>query len=183
MAQNIIFISTQYIKDNTTINGNVDEDILKPIIIQSQDKYIEPILGTDLYNKLKTDIGAGTITGVYKTLLDEYVQKTLAHWSLYEALPFLNYKLTNKSVLTKDSENSTATGLEEIKYLRQGIRDTAEYFSQRVTNYLIANQSSFTEYNSNSDLDDIRPNSTSYFSGLYLGGGSNDCNWGTDLPI
>ena len=33
MAQNIIFISTQYIKDNTSINGNVDEDILKPHII------------------------------------------------------------------------------------------------------------------------------------------------------
>ena len=116
MAQNILFISTQYIKDNTPVNGNVDEDIIKPHIVTAQRLYIEPICGTDLYNKLKNEVSAGTITGVYKTLLDEYIQPTLAHWSLYSALPFLNWKLTNKSVVTKDSENSTASGLDEIKY-------------------------------------------------------------------
>lgn len=164
-----IFITTQYLKDNTVINSNVDQELLQPYIEIAQDVRIEPILGTDLYNKLKSDIEGSTITGNYKILLDDYVQKCLAQWSLYEGLPFLEYKLTNKSVSKKSSDNSTPSDLDEIKYLRQGIRDIAEYFSQRISDYLCANQSLFPEYTSNSDSDDIHPNSTSYFSGLYLG--------------
>lgn len=178
----VLFITTQYLKDNTVINDNLDSELLEPFIVQSQDKYIEPILGTDLYNKLKSDITGSSVSGVYKTLLDEYVQKTLIHWALYEAMPFLNYKLTNKAVSKKDSDNSEPADLDEVKYLRQGIRDTAEYFSQRITDYLCANSTSFPEYTSNNDLDDIRPNSTSYFSGLYLGDGTGNCDWGVNEP-
>jgi ABC-type iron transport system FetAB ATPase subunit len=176
----ILFISTDYMKQNSVINDNVDDELIIPSIIKSQDLYIEPILGTDLMNRLKTDISgtSGQVAGLYKTLLDEYVQKTVREWATYEATINLNYKYTNKSVALKSSDNSTPSTIEEIIYLREQIRNTAEYYSQRITAYLCANSSLFPEYTSNNDSDDIRPNSSSYFNGLYLegNGGCGNCN-------
>jgi len=181
---NILFITTEYLKTNTAIDDNIDNSILTPYITQAQKIHIEPILGTVLYKKLQADITAGSVTGVYKTLLDDYIQNTLAYWTMYDSLPFLNYKVTNKSIVTKGSETSAAIGLDELRYLHANIRDNAEYLSQRITKYLVTNQSSFSEYRSNSEIDEIRPNSTSYFSGIYLGNGSNnDCNDGLGLGI
>jgi len=170
MAKDILFISTNYMKQNSVINDNVDDQYLIPNIVKAQDLYLEPILGTDLYQKLRSDITAGSVTGAYKTLVDNHVQKTVREWALYEATISLNYKYTNKSISLKSSDNSAPAENSEIVYLREQIRNTAEYYSERMTKYLCANESSFPEYRSNADSDDIRPNSASdnFFNGLSL---------------
>ena len=48
-----------------------------PAIILAQDKYIQQYLGTDLLEKLKSDISGSGVTGDYETLLDNYVRKAL----------------------------------------------------------------------------------------------------------
>lgn len=178
--ENIQFVSVQYIKDNTSMNNNVDADVVEPHIITVQATKIEQILGTKLYEKIQNDISGNTVSGNYQILLEKYIQPTLAHWVLYEVYPFLNYKLTNKSIVTKNSDNSEAIDLETLKYMRYSVRDTAEYFSQRISNYLLANQTLFPEYFLNSQIDEIRPKRTNYFSGLYLG---NDCDSICDFGV
>ena len=69
----VLFISEAKLKDSTAINLNVDPQILLPYVLQAQRIYIEPKLGTDLYQKLEAEITAGTLTGAYKTLVDEYI--------------------------------------------------------------------------------------------------------------
>ena len=69
-----LFIDNSYLLSNTALNGSVDQDLIRPILIMQQDKQILPFLGTDLYNKLKNDIIAGTVSGVYQTLLEDYIQ-------------------------------------------------------------------------------------------------------------
>ena len=182
MSNQILFVTSQYIRDNSVINDNVDSELITPWISKAQDKYIEPIMGTALMNRVKASITAGTVSGDTKILLDDHIQKTLREWVIYEALPFLNYKITNKAVSKKDSENSTASDLDEVSYLRGNVRDTAEYYSQRLTNYLKANTDIFPEYlNPGDDCDTIRPNNTSYFNGLYLPNMDNDCDFGIGL--
>lgn len=175
----IYFISPNYLRDNGVINANVDSRLLSPFIMRSQRIRIEPILGTDLMNRVKTSImvEGNNITGDTKTLLENYIKPCLREWVVYDALPFLNYKLTNKSVAKKSSDNSEPSDLDELKYLRNNIRDVAEFLSQRVTDFLRANPNKYPEYLSNSDIDDIYPNSTSYFSGLYLPGNIGYCDF------
>lgn len=185
MSNQILFVSVQYIRNNSVINDNVDSELIEPWIPISQDKYIEPILGTALMTRLKTAITAGSVTGNTKILLDDHVQKTLREWVIYESLPFLNFKLTNKAISKKDSDNSTPSDVSEIVYLRNNIRDTAEYYSQRLTNFLKSNVDIFPEYlNPGNDIDTIRPNNSSYFNGLYLEDNSrgDDCDF-NDLGI
>jgi len=190
MANNTtLFLSTQYLKDNTVINNNTDDELLEPFITMAQNKHIERILGTGLFNDIVTNIQGNTITGLNKTLLDSYIQPALLQWALWEALPFINYKLTNKSVSKKTSENSNPAELNELQYLRDSIRDTAEYMSQRVIDYLEeqSNNGNFALYtNPGTALDTIRPNSSSYFNGIYLPGNDNDCGTfglGIGIPL
>ena len=178
MTNNTLMISVDYLRDNTSINGNTDNEILEPYIITAHTMHIESILGTALFNDIVTNIQADTITGNNKTLLDDYIQPCLLQWSLYEALPFLNYKLNNKAVSTKSSDNSDPVDLNELQYLRRTVRDVAEYLSQRLTDYLKASPTLFPLYlNPGNTCDTIRPNSSSYFNGIFLHD-SYDCDEG-----
>ena len=161
----VLFISEETIKKSTTINGNVDVELLLPYIKVAQDIHIHQLLGTDLYNKLQDDIS--TISGAYKTLLDEYIQPTLIHYSLYECLPFLSYKIMNKDIVRKISETSQAASLEDIKYIRNIVLNTSEYYAQRLVDYIKNNTSSFPEYSTNSGAD-LSPTKQAYFSGMNL---------------
>ena len=42
-----LLISADTLKRNTTISQSVDEDLIHPVILISQDRYILPVLGTD----------------------------------------------------------------------------------------------------------------------------------------
>ena len=51
----VLFISEETIKNSTTINGNVDVEMLLPYIKVAQDIHVQQVLGTDLYDKLQVD--------------------------------------------------------------------------------------------------------------------------------
>lgn len=175
-------ISTEYLKKNSALDNNIDDDILNPYIYKAQEIHIHPILGTALYDKLKSDIQSSSVSGIYKTMLDNYVMPCLLEYAVYESLPFISLKLTNKSVSKRDSEYSQSAELSEVKWLRSTVLDMAEFQAQRLTNYLRENISLISEYqNPGSSIGSIRPNSSSYFGGIFFPG-NNDKGFGMDFP-
>ena len=54
----VLFISENYLKQNSVINDNVDMKILTPTIIWVQDNYIQKILGQDLFEEMQSQITA-----------------------------------------------------------------------------------------------------------------------------
>tara|TARA_R100001440_G_scaffold25794_3_gene41948 strand:- start:748 stop:1332 length:585 start_codon:yes stop_codon:yes gene_type:complete len=167
----VLFISEDTIKKSTTINGNVDAELLLPYIKVAQDIHIHQLLGTDLYDKLASLITAGTMQQTanddYETLIDKYVQPVLIHYSLYECLPFLSYKIMNKDLVRKISEQSSAASLEDLKYLRGIVLNTAEYYAERLVEWLKNNHNKYPEYTSNTGAD-LSPTKEAYFSGMNL---------------
>lgn len=164
----VYFISEAYLKQNTPINLNVEPQLVNLAILEAQQIYIQTALGTDLYKKIESLIVSASISGVYKTLLDDYISPALTQYSLYEVIPYIRFKIMNKSIGGQSSDNSTPAELEEIKFLQANIKNKAEYLGQRLMDYLIANSKLYPEYLSNTDIDDIKPNSNSYFCGLQL---------------
>jgi len=162
-----LFCNEDKLKSSTAINYNVDTAFLLPFLKIAQDKNMQVILGTDLYRKLEADIVAGTITGNYKVLIDDYVQDSIIHYALVEALPFLSFQIKNGSVTQKNSENGTAANKSDINWLIQKERDTAEFYGQRIVDYLCENSSLFPEYSSNSGAD-MSPISNAYNTGLRI---------------
>ena len=163
----VLFISENKLKQSTAINMNVDVDLLLPYVRQAQKLYVEPKLGTDLYKKLEADITAGTLTGAYKTLVDEYIGDMLPNWALYHCIPFVRFKVENGNIFSKSSETGTALSTEEAQHIREEVRNTAEYYTERLIEHLKNNTSSFPEYSTNSG-EDISPDKNAYYSGMNL---------------
>ena len=163
----VLFISEDKLKDSTAINGNVDVNFLLPYVKVAQKIYVETKLGTDLYKKLEADITAGSLAGAYKTLVDEYIGDMLTQWAFYECIPFLRFKIQNGNIYSKTSENGTAISDTEASSLREEVRNTAEYYTERLINYIRFNTTSFPEYSTSSGAD-VTPDTDAYFSGMNL---------------
>jgi hypothetical protein len=167
----VLFISEERLKDSTTIGLNVDSSLLLPYVKQSQKLYVETKLGTDLNQKLKDLIVAGTVNDVgneaYATLLNDYIAEMLPSYALYMALPFLRFKIENGNIYSKTSETGNALSTEEAQHLRSEILNTSEYYMERMIDYLRNNTSSFPEYSTNTGAD-VTPDRNAYYNGMNL---------------
>ncbi len=167
----VLFISEEKLKESTAINLNVDTNLLLPYVRQAQKLYVETKLGTELYEKLKNLITNGTVGNVgneaYKTLLDDYIGDMLPNWAFFHAIPFLRFKIENGNIYSKSSETGAALSTEEAQHLREEVRNTAEYYTERLIDYIRNNTSSFPEYNTNSGAD-VNPDSNAYYNGMNL---------------
>ena len=148
MAQ-ALFVSANRLKRDTAIGGSVDDDLIRPYVYMAQQRWILPVLGTDLYNKLSNDIDAGSVTGVYKTLLEDYVIPATVQYAFVQLVPFLRLRFVNNAVVVMDSEQSTAATYDDLKPLMDQALDMAQFYRQRIIDYLCDNISSYPEYSSN----------------------------------
>ena len=167
----VLLISEQKLKNSSSINLQVDNEILLPYILQSQTLYVETKLGTQLYNKLKDLITNNTIgqpaNAAYKTLLDDYISFVLVNYSFYHVIPFLRFKVENSNIFSKTSETGNALSTEEAQSLREEIVNTAQYYTERMIDYICNNTSSFPEYSTNSGAD-VDPDRNAYYNGMNL---------------
>ena len=167
----VLFISEEKLKDSTAINLNVDPNLLLPYVRQAQKLYVEPKLGTKLTQKLKDLITAGTIgqpaNAAYKTLLDDYIGDMLPNWAFYHAVPFLRFKIENGNIYSKTSETGNALSTEESQSLREEVSNTAQYYTERLIEYITNNTSLFPEYSTNSGAD-VNPDRNAYYNGMNL---------------
>ena len=179
----ILFISEERLKDSTTIGLNVSPELLLHYIKQAQKLYVETKLGTDLNQKLKDLIIAGTVNDAgneaYATLLNDYISEMLPSFALYMALPFLRFKIENGNIYSKTSETGTALSTEEAQHLRNEVLNTGEYYMERMIDYICNNSTLFPEYSTNTGSD-VNPSKEAYFNGLHLGTRRNE---GTRLTL
>ena len=166
--QHTLFISATRLKKDTALGGSVDDNLIMPYILLAHDMNILPVLWTDLYEAIKTKINAGTLTGDYKTLMETYIQPALVQFSFSQLAPYLRLRFVNNAVVVMGAtEQSSSATYDDIKPLMDTATDAAEFYRQRLIDYLRNNSSSFTEYTSNtgSDLD---PTTRNYYSGINL---------------
>jgi predicted glycosyl hydrolase (DUF1957 family) len=166
----VLFVNEDKLKSSTAINYNVDTAFLLPFLKIAQDKHLQIILGTKLYDKLQNDIAGvadAALTGNYKILVDDYIQDAIIHYALVEALPFISFQIKNGSITQKNSENGTAATRQDVDYLVQKERDSAEFYGQRIVEYLCNDSSLFPEYSQNTGAD-LNPISNAYYTGIKL---------------
>lgn len=162
-----LFITRTDLVRNTIIDGNVDTDKFIQFIKIAQEIHVRNFLGTDLYNKISTDIESASLSGDYLTLKNDYIVPMLIHYAMVDYLPFAAYQVKNGGVFKHTSENSTSVDKAEVDYLVNKERDFAEYYTRRFIDYMSFNNSKFPEYNSNNN-DDIYPDKDATFQGWVL---------------
>lgn len=166
MAQ-ALFVTRDDIVKYTALNGNIDTDKFIQWVKVAQDIHIQNYLGTKLYNKINDDIVANTLANPYLMLLNVYIKPMVIHWSMVEYMPFAAYTIANKGVYKHGSENSTNVEKSEVDFLVEKERSIAQNYTRRFIDYMCFNQSSFPEYNTNSNAD-VYPDKQADFGGWYL---------------
>lgn len=162
-----LLISRADVVKFTSMNGNIDTDKFIQYISHAQDIHIQAMTGTDLLVKIQNDIIAGSLADPYLTLLTSYIKPVLIHYAMVEYLPFAAYTISNKGIYKHSSENSENASKDEVDFLMEKERKTAEYYKQRFIDYICQNNALFPEYNSNSGSD-VFPSTDNNFSGWVL---------------
>ena len=162
-----LFISRTDLVKNSILDGNVDTDKFIQFIKIAQQIDIQNYLGTDLYNKISADIVAGTLTGNYEDLVNDYVQPMLIHYAMMQYLPFAAYQIKNGGISKHNSENADSVSKDEVDYLVNKERNFAEYYTRRFIDYISFHEEDFPEYNSNNN-EDISPDTNDLFNGWVL---------------
>ena len=187
---NVLFVDANYIKSISTVNHNLDENLIRPNIMLAQDKYVLPILGSGVMGEIKQQISDGSISAYTANtlVLNEFIQPVTAYWTLYEMVPTLVWRLQNKGLEKKNSENSVSPTIAEITFMQDGFKSSAMFYSQRLSQFMKENQDLYPlYYNPGSGIDIMNPNSTSYPGGSALfvpgagrisNGSINPIGWG-----
>lgn len=166
-----LLVTRNDVVKKTSLNGNVDTDLFIQYIQIAQDTHIQTYLGTDLLVKIQSLITAGTlddaINADYKDLLLDYIKPMLIHWAMVEYLPFASYTIANKGMYKHGAENSESVSKNEVDFLVEKQRSIAQYYTRRFIDYMCFNQSTFPEYNSNTN-GDVYPSTNSDFGGWVI---------------
>lgn len=162
-----LFITLKELKRKSIFDGNLDADKIVQFIEVAQDTEIQTYLGSKLYEKLQADIIANTLTGNYKTLVDDYIKQMLVWYTQAAYIPYAAYQISNGGIYKHNSENSTPVDQSEINSLASHATETAEFYTQRFMNHMNYNSSLYPEYISNQD-DGMYPERDVNFTGWVL---------------
>jgi len=162
-------ISEAKLRQFTDINNNVDTELIKNAIRESQDIGLQRIIGTALYDKLLSDVDSSSLSGVYKTLVDDYIQDYLLYAAYYYALDSIYLRSRNNGLLQPNGgENSDSVDRSLYNMKRQSVENKMEYYAERLTNYIIQENGSYPELNENDLLYEQQPNYDSKYRGGFV---------------
>jgi len=146
MLSSTFIVNRDDIVRNTVLSGDLDTKKFMQFVLIAQEIHVQNYLGTKLYDRILSDIENNTLTGDYLFLVDKYVKQMTIHWATVEYLPFSAYTVANKGVYKHSAENSETVDKNEVDFLIEKQRNTAEHYTRRMIDYLCLNQSKFPEY-------------------------------------
>ncbi|NBQ98642.1 MAG: hypothetical protein EBU12_10595, partial [Microbacteriaceae bacterium] len=127
----------------TALNGNIDTDTFIQWIKVAQDIHIQQYTGTQLLEKIKADIIAGTLINPYLDLVETYIKPMLIHWAMVEYLPFMAYTMANKGIFKHSSENAQNVEKNEVDFLIEKQRYLAQNYTERFIQFMIFSGNTF----------------------------------------
>ena len=157
-----LFISENKLKNFSDLNNSLDPDLLKNAVREAQDINIQRMLGYELYQSLITKVKASQVSGVYLTLMG-FVQDALLYWAYYEALESIYLRPRNNGLLVpQGGREAAAADISLYDKKRTSVENKAEWYSERLVNYLLDNGTSFPEFSTETGSD-IYPDQQSQF--------------------
>jgi hypothetical protein len=120
-----LLIKASDIPDITGTSGNIDVDSIRPSINIAQNTSVKRVLGADLYDKIVSDYTAGTLSGVYLTIYNDYVVYMLAFHTISVYLSLGVSKVANNGSYKVGVEGSINLTLNENAILGKNYQAVA----------------------------------------------------------
>lgn len=153
----VIYITREELVRHTPLNGNIDMDKIIHFAKIAQDIHIQGYLGTKLFDKINEDMVAGTLTQVYRDLVDKYIKPIVIHLTFLEYLPFSQYTISNNGVFKKKSENGELPSIAEMDKMEAQAKDTADHYVTRFMQHMRHNAHNLYPEYLTTDLEDMKP--------------------------
>lgn len=142
-------ITVQKVKQILPISKNIEDSLIFPQINLAEQKYIKPVMGDVLFADIQVKYSAQTLNTIETTLVG-MAQISLAYYIVENTLPFLSFQMTEKGVQIQNGVNSQSADAQSqssnLNYMRNELRNNAEFFSDELRNFLYDNRTSFSLY-------------------------------------
>jgi len=115
----LLFVKPQEVMTDTIIGGNVDIDKIKPIIKDVQTETIEELLGTELYDKIVTDIESDSLTGLYLKMFEDFVVPITTKQSAASYILISPYVVGNGGFFKNTYNGVESTNTSEVERISQ----------------------------------------------------------------
>lgn len=134
-----LFITPQEIASTTVLGGNVDRDKYVFMIESVQKTVIEPLLGTELYDKIDEDWTNDTLSGDYLTLFEKYIQPITKNEALAQYLSIASYTVANGGIYKHAPDNAEVVDKDEVETLAQKYHALAQVDIGRFQKWICKN--------------------------------------------
>lgn len=162
------FVSEDYLKSTTPISRNLDIAEILPFLEDAELMTIREIIGKPLYDDIKAKFIAQTLSGDEITLVS-YIKKAVCWRASELSIPFLNVKIKQKGPVKMRGDYEEPATLADVKYLREELRTKADYYEERLLEYICKNSTSFPLYSTTDEESNIVPTAETRFdSDIYI---------------
>ena len=168
-------LTEEYLKANAPISININLKQIKPYISIAEKIWLEPVIGTPLYEELLEEVNTNTLTEENSTLylmLAPYISFAV----IYESAPFLMYHFSDVGVTRGKSDNSDSITINEANFISTRLRSTLETLKSNFKKWLDDHSDNYPLYKPN--ICDCTNECTDCDWLLeYFNGGYRNSNW------
>lgn len=170
-------LTEDYLKANAPISININLKQIKPYISIAEKIWLEPVIGTPLYEAMLEQVNTNTLTEENSTLylmLAPYVSFAV----IYESAPFLMYHFSDVGVTRGKSDNSDSITINEANFISTRLRSTLETLKSNFKKWLDDHSDSYPLYKpDNCSCVQSSGCDNDYWLLEYFNGGYRNSNW------
>lgn len=142
MSCKALIISLQDLELYCNVSEAVESNEVDVKTDLMQLKYIEPLLGTDLFDELLEQIDLGTVTVLNQSLIDKIVPAL--SWLVYsQMIPHGNIKSTAAGFIKNTDENFTLADKEELGSMAKLAYGNWQVYENKLIQYLSKNKADY----------------------------------------
>ena len=140
----LLFITPQEMTSSTILSGNTDTDKFLFCIANVQLTTIEPLLGSELYDKIVADKTANTLSGLYLELYTDFIKPIVKNESIAQYIEIASYTVDNGGVYKHTGDKIEVVDKQEVQFLAGKYKSLAQMYVERFDKWICKNP--LTEY-------------------------------------
>ncbi len=139
-------IDLDTVKKLSFVHDNVENELLRKVLKRAQDMYIEPLLGSSLYNRLLTGIENSDLTNDETTLINDYIVIILCIAVELRLSDAGTVEIRNVGTGKATEENFQANTSNEMERTKDMSYKDLTFYKNRLKKYLCDNSTLFPLY-------------------------------------
>jgi len=135
----LLFITPQEMTCSTILSGNTDTDKFVFCIANVQLTTIEPLLGSQLYDKIVADKTANTLSGLYLELYNDFIKPITKNESVAQYIEIASYMVDNAGIYKHTGDKIEVVDKQEVQFLAGKYKNMAQMYVIRFNKWICKN--------------------------------------------